>query len=39
MGNILGGWKYYTTKGDNPSYQKDYMEPGRTFLFRASYVY
>ncbi|GAO53076.1 TonB-dependent receptor [Novosphingobium sp. MD-1] len=39
VGNILGGWKYYTTKGDNPSYQKDYMEPGRTFLFRASYVY
>ncbi|WP_159979703.1 MULTISPECIES: TonB-dependent receptor [unclassified Novosphingobium] len=39
VGNILGGWKYYTTKGDNPSYMKDYMEPGRTFQLRASYIF
>jgi TonB-dependent receptor len=39
IGNLLDGWKYYTTKGDNPGYQKDYMEPGRTFLFRLNYVY
>lgn len=39
VANILGGWKYYATKGDNPSYMKDYMEPGRTFLMRASYVF
>ncbi len=39
IGNILGGWKYYTTKGDNRSYMKDYMEPGRTFTVRASYVF
>ena len=39
VANILGGWKYWTTKGDNPSYMKDYMEPGRTFLMRASYVF
>lgn len=39
VGNILNGWKYYTTKGDNPSYQKDYMEPGRTFQLKASYIF
>lgn len=39
VGNLLDDWKYYTTKGDNPSYQKDYMEPGRTYTFRLSYVY
>ncbi|BBC71971.1 TonB-dependent receptor [Altererythrobacter sp. B11] len=39
VGNLLNDWKYYTTKGDNPSYQKDYMEPGRTYLMRLSYVY
>lgn len=39
VSNILGGWKYYTTKGDNPSYMKDYMEPGRSFTLRASYVF
>ena len=36
--NILDGHRYYTTKGENPSYQKDYMEPGRTFLVRFAYV-
>ncbi len=39
VGNLLNDWKYYTTKGDNPSYQKDYLEPGRTFLARLSYSY
>ncbi|WP_226791898.1 TonB-dependent receptor [Altererythrobacter sp. CC-YST694] len=39
VGNLLNDWKYYTTKGDNPSYQKDYMEPGRTILARLSYTY
>lgn len=39
IGNLLDDWKYYTTKGDNPSYMKDYMEPGRTYLFRLSYTY
>lgn len=39
VANILNGWKYYTTKGDNPSYMKDYMEAGRTFTVRASYVF
>ncbi len=39
VGNILNNWKYYTTKGDNPGYMKDYMEAGRTFLLRASYVF
>ena len=39
VGNLLDDWKYYTTKGDNPSYQKDYMEPGRTYMLRVSYVY
>jgi TonB-dependent receptor len=39
VANILGGWKYYTTKGDSPSYMKDYMEPGRTYTLRASYVF
>ena len=37
--NILDGHRYYTTKGESPSYQKDYMEPGRTFLARFAYVY
>lgn len=36
--NILDGHRYYTTKGENPTYMKDYMEPGRTFLVRFSYV-
>ncbi|MBO9601127.1 MAG: TonB-dependent receptor [Novosphingobium sp.] len=39
IGNLLKDWKYYTTKGDNPSYQKDYMEPGRTFMLRLNYSY
>lgn len=39
VGNILNDWKYYTTKGDNPSYMKDYMESGRTFLLRGSYIF
>ena len=39
VGNLLNDWKYYTTKGDNPGYMKDYMEPGRTYLMRLSYVY
>ena len=38
VSNLLNDWKYYTTRGPDPSYQKDYMEPGRTFLFRASYI-
>ena len=37
--NILDGHRYYTTKGESPSYMKDYMEPGRTFLLRMSYSY
>jgi TonB-dependent receptor len=36
--NLLNDWKYYTTRGPDPSYQKDYMEPGRNFLWRVSYV-
>lgn len=36
VANLLNDWRYYTTKGDNPSYQKDYMEPGRTFILRTS---
>ncbi|HWW63399.1 MAG TPA: TonB-dependent receptor [Sphingomonadaceae bacterium] len=39
VGNILNAYKYFTTKGDNPSYMKDYMEPGRTFVLRASYIF
>lgn len=39
VANLLNDWRYYTTKGDNPSYQKDYMEPGRTFLLRTSIVF
>jgi len=39
VSNLLDGWKYYTTKGDNPSYQKDYMEPGRNFVLRANLVF
>jgi len=39
VGNLLNGWKYYTTRGNNEGYQKDYMEPGRTYLFRLSYTY
>ncbi|ENZ81737.1 MULTISPECIES: TonB-dependent receptor [Caulobacter] len=37
--NILDGHRYYTTKGKNPSYQKDYMEPGRNFILRVAYAY
>jgi len=37
--NILNGHRYYTTKGESPSYQKDYMEPGRNFLIRLAYSY
>jgi len=37
--NILDGHRYYTTKGESPSYQKDYMEPGRNFLVRLAYSY
>jgi iron complex outermembrane recepter protein len=36
VANLLNDWRYYTTKGDNPSYQKDYMEPGRTFILRTN---
>jgi len=39
IANILNDWKYYTTKGDNASYMKDYMESGRTFTLRASYIF
>ena len=35
--NILDGHRYYTTKGKSPSYQKDYMEPGRNFVLRFAY--
>ncbi|UDF05436.1 TonB-dependent receptor [Asticcacaulis sp. AND118] len=37
--NILDGHRYYTTKGRNPTYQKDYMEPGRNFILRFAYSY
>ncbi|ESQ92331.1 hypothetical protein ABENE_09215 [Asticcacaulis benevestitus DSM 16100 = ATCC BAA-896] len=37
--NILDGHRYYTTKGKSPSYQKDYMEPGRNFILRFAYSY
>jgi TonB-dependent receptor len=37
--NLMNDWKYYTTRGPDPSYQKDYMEPGRNFMWRASYVF
>jgi TonB-dependent receptor len=37
--NILDGWRYYTTKGASPSYQKDYMEPGRTYTVRIAWVH
>ena len=37
--NILDGHRYYTTKGKNPTYQKDYMEPGRNFILRVAYSY
>ena len=37
--NILDGHRYYTTKGKSPSYQKDYMEPGRNFIVRLAYSY
>lgn len=39
VANLLNDWRYYTTKGDNPSYQKDYMEPGRTFILRTSVIF
>lgn len=39
VSNLLDDWKYYTTKGPSPSYMKDYMEPGRTLLWRASYIF
>ena len=39
VSNILNDYKYYTTKGDNPTYMKDYMEPGRTIILRASYIF
>lgn len=37
--NILDGHRYYTTKGRSPTYQKDYMEPGRNFILRLAYTY
>lgn len=37
--NILNGHRYYATKGKNPVYQKDYMEPGRSFILRFAYSY
>jgi TonB-dependent receptor len=37
--NILDGHRYYTTKGESPSYMKDYMEPGRNFVIRFAYSY
>lgn len=39
VSNILDSWSYYTTKGSNPSYQKDYMESGRTYMLKAAYSY
>ena len=39
VGNLLNDWRYYTTKGDNPSYMKDYLEPGRTYMLRLNFVY
>lgn len=36
IANLGDDWRYYTTKGDHVSYQKDYMAPGRTVLLRAS---
>ena len=36
VSNLLDDWKYWTTKGDNVSYLKDYMEPGRNVIVRAS---
>ncbi|HEY0596755.1 TonB-dependent receptor [Sphingopyxis sp.] len=39
VSNLLNDYKYYTTKGDNPTYMKDYMEAGRTFLLRGSYIF
>ncbi|MDR3508801.1 MAG: TonB-dependent receptor, partial [Caulobacteraceae bacterium] len=37
--NLLEDYGYYTSKGPSPGYQKDYIEPGRTFLFNISYAY
>ena len=37
--NVLEDYGYYTSKGPSPGYQKDYIEPGRTFLFNVSYAY
>ncbi len=39
VSNLLDDWRYYTTKGDNPVYMKDYMEPGRNVIVRASFVF
>jgi iron complex outermembrane recepter protein len=39
VSNLFNDWKYYTSRGPDPAYQKDYMEPGRTFLWRASYIF
>jgi hypothetical protein len=39
MQNVLDSWGYYTSKGPSPGYQKDYIEPGRTFLVNISYSY
>lgn len=37
--NLFDDWRYYTTRGSTPGYQKDYMEPGRTFELRTSYSF
>jgi outer membrane receptor for ferrienterochelin and colicin len=37
--NLTDTWKYYSSRGPDPAYQKDYMEPGRNFMWRASYVF
>lgn len=39
VSNLTDAWRYYSTKGDNPSYMKDYMEPGRNFILRASVLF
>jgi outer membrane receptor protein involved in Fe transport len=39
IGNLLNDYRYYTTKGDNVGYMKDYLETGRTFLLRGSYSF
>ena len=39
VSNLLDTWRYYTSRGPNPAYQKDYMEPGRTYMAKLSFSY